>query len=187
MCHNDITVHRCGHRSYSIKYCKDSYTNPFTKQQNMCGKNSTSASNQADSLCEQPECELRKKRGVWICCTCDFGWQEDGPNRYRMCSKGGCIHSICGDCKIWNPENVTLMRAAFETEQANAAEEQQTEDSPDSEDEPTEDNSDGGEAEEYSYEGEDEEEVEYSAYHEEVDDTIDYSLYTPNSDDDDTD
>ena len=79
------------------------------------------------------------------------------------------------------------MRAAFEMEQANAAEEQQTEDSLDNEDEPTEDYSDGGEIEEYSYESEDEEEVEYSAYHEEVEETIDYSLYAPNSDDDDTD
>jgi hypothetical protein len=42
---------------------------------------------------------LTRKGRVWICCTCDFGDEEDGRNRYQRCS--ACSHEICSGCKAW--------------------------------------------------------------------------------------
>ena len=150
----------------------------------MCDRREHTVTNQSDSLCDESDCELTKKGGVWICCICDFGWQTDGPNRYRHCSAGGCIHETCEDCKTWNAENVALMKAAHEAEQENAEEEQHGEDSPEREEESTEEYPYEDEAEEYSYEGEAEEEVDYSAYKEEGGETLDDSLYEPSTEDD---
>ena len=145
----------------------------------MCDRREHTVTNQSDSLCDEPDCELTKRGGVWICCICDFGWQMDGPNRYQHCSAGGCIHEICGDCKTWNAENVALMRTAHETEQENAEDDQQTDESHESEEEPTEEYSSTSEAE-----GEAEEEADSTAYYEEDDETFDYSLYEPPTDED---
>lgn len=75
----------------------------------MCDERQTSNSNQNDSLCSQPRCELRKKGGVWICCMCRFGYKGADRNRYGICS--GCPHEVCEDCKAWNADTVAEMEA----------------------------------------------------------------------------
>ena len=138
----------------------------------MCDRREHTLTNQSDSLCDEPDCELTKKGGVWICCICDFGWQTNGPNRYRYCSAGDCVHE---DCKTWNAENVALMKATHDAEQEDAANDEHMEESNSSEEELAEDNSDAGK-EVYSYEGEAEEDV--------ADETFNDSLYEPSTDDD---
>ena len=96
-------------------------------------------------------------------------------------SAGRCIHEVCVDCKAWNPENIALMRAAHEAEEASVDQELQAEESSESENEHTEEYSYEGDSDEHSYGDGVKEEVEYSTFHEEGDD---YSLYEPPSDDD---
>ena len=79
------------------------------------------------------------------------------------------------------------MRAAHEVEQADADEEEQSEESPKSENEPTEEYSYNGKVDEHSYGGEDEIEVDHSLSNEEGDESADYSLYEPPLSDHDSD
>src|SRR5579862_294387 len=104
MCHNRITAHRCGYRSQDIQYCSNAGRSPATGKRVMCNNRSSTVSNQSDALCPKGAhrpCELSKKRGHWICCICDCGEGEDGPNRYKWCSGGDCSHEVCSDCKAW--------------------------------------------------------------------------------------
>jgi hypothetical protein len=89
-------------------YCKDAKVSPVGNKI-VCGNSQTSVSDQAQSLCPHRDCELNKKKGVWICCMCRFGYTGSDRNRYGMCS--GCAHRVCEDCKAWNKENVAEMEA----------------------------------------------------------------------------
>src|SRR6266496_1261700 len=121
MCHNDITVYRCGYRSQKIIYCSKAPLNFVMGKYLMCDERSSTVSSQADSLCstKHRNCELQKKGGVWICCLCEFGYKDSDRNGYQYCTS--CSHEVCEDCKEWNAENVAALVAA------NAEQEQQEE------------------------------------------------------------
>jgi hypothetical protein len=70
----------------------------------MCDHRSKTVTDQAQSICGRQNCELTKKGGAWICCTCDFGDEEEGRNRYRRCS--AFSHEICSDCKVWKKKHI---------------------------------------------------------------------------------
>jgi hypothetical protein len=148
----------------------------------MCEHRQHTVTNQLDSLCDNEDCELTKRGGVWICCTCEFGWQEDGPNRYQYCSAGHCTHAICEECKTWDKETAARMRADRDAELEKVKDEEQIDESHESDEEPTEEYSMAGEAEYYEegVEGA----VDYYADDEEGDETPEYSMYEPATDDD---
>ena len=84
----------------------------------MCDNRSTTVSNQSDSLCEQTDCELRKKGGVWICCLCEFGSKPSECNRYQHCAS--CNHEICEDCKEWTKDTTAEVTTAHEGDESSA-------------------------------------------------------------------
>lgn len=71
-----------------------------------------------DGLCKRSDCELRKKNGIWICCSCDYGAGEDGRNRYLACGRGGCSHEVCSDCQAWEKDAVAVLSDKSETEES---------------------------------------------------------------------
>jgi hypothetical protein len=105
MCHNTVTVHRCGrHTSPRISYCRRSTMR--NGRRIMCNHRTTTRTNQTDSLCRSPGCRHRQLRGVWWCCMC-----ENGPNRYGDCGfvrefdgivyASPCGHRPCDACRNW--------------------------------------------------------------------------------------
>lgn len=76
----------------------------------MCNNRSIIVTDQNQSLCDQNDCELRKKGGVWICCLCEFGYKESDRNRYLHCSS--CNYEVCSECKEWNEDIVAELMAA---------------------------------------------------------------------------
>ena len=89
----------------------------------MCDERSGSVSNQRDTVCDDRDCELRKKGGVWICCMCEYGDKGPDRNRYQFCTS--CNHEICGDCKKWTKD------AAPETEGDNESDVDENDDESD--------------------------------------------------------
>ena len=79
---------------------------------NTRSRTSRTVSNQFDSLCGKSNCELTKKRGVWICCCCRHGYKGSDRNRYGTCQS--CRHEVCEDCKAWNRDTVAQMKAEDE-------------------------------------------------------------------------
>lgn len=110
MCRIEWEKHRCGHRSRKGEplYCGDARISP-SGNKIVCGKHQTSVSNQGDTLCSRPNCELSKKGGVWICCMCRFGYKGADRNRYGTCTS--CNHEVCEHCKEWNGANIAEMEA----------------------------------------------------------------------------
>src|SRR5207248_7949200 len=102
MCHNNIIVHRCGYRSESVDFYTNVLRSNVMGKKIMCTNRSSSVSNQADSLCiatKHKDCELRKKGGNCVCCICNCGEEDEGPNRYKYYSGSGCSHEICSNCR----------------------------------------------------------------------------------------
>ena len=82
----------------------------------MCQERGSSISDQGDSLCNR-DCELRlKKRGIWICCVCDFGFRGTDRNRYGHCM--GCDHAVWEDCKKWTRETAAELLKVDEEKEA---------------------------------------------------------------------
>lgn len=88
----------------------------------MCSERGGSVSDQSNGLCNQRDCELRKKGGVWICCVCDFGFRGTDRNRYGHCV--GCDHAVCEDCKKWTRE--TAAELHVDEEKDTCAEERES-------------------------------------------------------------
>lgn len=95
MCVRQVFIHRCGHQTGKVLYCRNAGINPATKSQVMCASKSV-ASSRPDSVCRRPDCELRRKGGVWICCNCQYG--SDGRNKHKSCKGSGCSHEVCRNC-----------------------------------------------------------------------------------------
>lgn len=76
----------------------------------MYDNRSTTVSDQNQSLCDQNDCELRKKGGVWICCLCEFGYEGSDRNRNLHCLS--CNHEVCSVCKEWNQATVAELITA---------------------------------------------------------------------------
>jgi len=89
----------------------------------MCDNRSPTVTDQNQSLCDQKDCELRKKGGVWICCLCEFEYKGSDRNRFLNCSS--CITEVCSECKEWNEDTVAEFMAA--TSNANEASESNAE------------------------------------------------------------
>ena len=113
MCKSSWKKHRCGHKTLvgTPEYCKKATRSPSGRMV-MCTENrSTSVSDQEQGLCGKPNCILSNKYGVWICCTCRFGYKGADRNRYPSCANTRCNHLVCDDCKTWNADNVAEMEA----------------------------------------------------------------------------
>lgn len=116
MCKITWEKHRCGHKTMvgTPDYCKYATMGP-TGRKSMCTQHrSTVVSDQGQGLCNKASCILSSKNGVWICCTCGFGYQGSDRNRYAHCANTRCNHEVCGECKEFNVENVAEMEAEDE-------------------------------------------------------------------------
>lgn len=144
----------------------------------MCSNRSQTVSNQHDSLCNRRDCELRKKGGVWICCTCEFGYMGSDRNRYGRCS--GCNHAVCEDCKKWTVETAAeLLRTntakdSSGEDKASSAEESEAKESSSEED-------NGSQTVEQARESEDNDDEGYGQRNES---SPSGSAYSPSSDSD---
>ena len=123
MCKITWEKDRCSHKTMvgTPGYCKDATTGP-TGRKSMCTLHrSTVVSDQAQGLCNKATCILSSKNGVWICCTCRFGYKESDRNRYADCANASCNHEVCEDCKELNDENVAEMEAEDEAEASSSS------------------------------------------------------------------
>jgi hypothetical protein len=110
MCHRTRYTHRCGHVTLGkIKRCSQAHKDPITRRWKSCGNISRTETDQPGSLCGKDDCILSGKGGVWICCTCKFGYKGVDRNRYADCSNSACGHPVCNDCLPWTRENVQAM------------------------------------------------------------------------------
>ena len=97
-----------------------------------------------------------------------------------------CIHDICSNCKVWNSENVALMRVAYEAKQVDANELEQSEESFESENKSIEEYSYEDKLDEHFYEKKHEMKMNNNVSYVK-DESSDYSLYESSLFDDDSD
>jgi len=123
MCHRTRFLHRYGHQTLGkLRRCKKAQRDPLTRRWRSCGSISRTDTNQAGSLCGKDDCILSQKGGVWICCTCKFGYKGTDRNRFSECASTTCGHEICDDCLKWTRENVQAMIDAENAEPSSSPE-----------------------------------------------------------------
>ncbi|KAI0196393.1 hypothetical protein F4808DRAFT_439934 [Astrocystis sublimbata] len=96
-CHNRITQHPCGHKSYKKTYCSAA-----RRRGTFCPNHAITTVQGTRTRCRIAGCQMSRVYCYWRCCHC-----RQGPNTANTCmcslrNNAGyiyaCSHTVCRDC-----------------------------------------------------------------------------------------